>query len=82
MALPPDTPLPKRPSFYPPTEAEWHRRISETAYFLAEKRGFAVGHAVEDWLAAEEAVKETLSGTSDSTSSVPRHMPRSLNSDA
>ena len=35
--------------------------ISEAAYFRAEKRGFAVGHAVEDWLAAEEAVKQALS---------------------
>jgi hypothetical protein len=61
MSLSPDTPLPKRPSFYPPTEADWHRMISEAAYFRAEKRGFEVGHAIDDWLAAEKAVKEALS---------------------
>jgi hypothetical protein len=61
MSLSPDTALPNRSSFYPPTEANWHRMISEAAYFIAEKRGFAVGHAIEDWLAAEQAVKETLS---------------------
>ncbi len=26
------------------------------AYFLAERRGFAAGHELEDWLAAEAAV--------------------------
>ena len=61
MSFSPETPLPGRLSFYAPTEAAWHRMISEAAYFLAEKRGFAVGHAVEDWLAAEEAVKDALS---------------------
>ena len=60
MLLSPDTPTPRRWSFYPPTEAEWHRMISEAEYFRAERRGFADGHAVEDWLAAEEAVKEAL----------------------
>lgn len=33
-----------------------HRRISEAAYFKAEKRGFAPGHEVDDWLAAEEEI--------------------------
>lgn len=34
-----------------------HRQlISETAYFLAEKRGFAPGHELEDWLSAEAEV--------------------------
>jgi len=32
------------------------RRIREVAYFKAEKRGFAPGHALEDWREAEEAV--------------------------
>ena len=31
-------------------------RIALTAYFIAEKRGFEPGHALDDWLAAEAAV--------------------------
>jgi hypothetical protein len=30
--------------------------IRETAYYLAEGRGFAPGHDVEDWLAAEARI--------------------------
>ena len=29
------------------------RRIAERAYLRAERRGFASGHELEDWLAAE-----------------------------
>jgi hypothetical protein len=32
------------------------RRIAEAAYYRAEKRGFASGYALEDWLAAEALV--------------------------
>jgi hypothetical protein len=32
------------------------RRIREAAYFNAERRGFAPGHEIEDWLAAEAAL--------------------------
>ena len=36
-------------------EAEARRqRVTETAYFLAEKRGFGHGHALDDWCQAEE----------------------------
>ena len=34
--------------------------IAETAYFLAEKRGFDRGDAAEDWYAAERAVDARL----------------------
>lgn len=34
--------------------------IAETAYFRAEKRGFAPGHEQEDWLAAESEVDARL----------------------
>jgi hypothetical protein len=34
--------------------------ITEAAYFLAEKRGFAPGHEHEDWLAAERQVEAML----------------------
>jgi len=34
-----------------------HRSLIElTAYYLAEQRGFAAGHELEDWLAAERLV--------------------------
>ena len=34
--------------------------IAEAAFFRAEKRAFAPGHAVEDWLAAESEVDAKL----------------------
>ena len=34
--------------------------IAEAAFFCAEKRGFAPGHEVEDWLAAEAEVDTKL----------------------
>jgi hypothetical protein len=34
--------------------------IAEAAFFRAEKRGFAPGHEVEDWLAAEAEVDTKL----------------------
>jgi len=34
--------------------------IAETAYLRAERRGFAPGHEVEDWLAAEVEVDALL----------------------
>jgi Protein of unknown function (DUF2934) len=49
-------------SFDPPMESEWHRMISEAAYFLAEKRNFAPGLALSDWLEAELQVKEAFVG--------------------
>lgn len=36
--------------------AERYRLIAEAAYFLAEQRGFAPGHALADWLEAEREV--------------------------
>ncbi len=44
------------------TLSDRHRRlVSEAAYFRAERRGFAPGHELEDWLAAEAEVQERLS---------------------
>ncbi len=37
-----------------------HAAIAEAAYFRAERRGFAPGHELEDWLAAEEEIKDRL----------------------
>ncbi len=39
-----------------------HASIAKAAYFRAEMRGFAPGHEVEDWLAAEEEVDQRLMG--------------------
>jgi len=34
--------------------------IREAAYYLAERRGFAPGHELDDWLAAEAAIDRDL----------------------
>ena len=34
--------------------------VAAEAYFLAERRGFAAGHELEDWVAAEAAVELRL----------------------
>jgi hypothetical protein len=34
--------------------------VAAEAYFLAERRGFAAGHELEDWIAAEELVESRL----------------------
>ena len=39
-----------------PNAADRHARIAVNAYFRAERRGFAAGHELEDWLAAEREV--------------------------
>lgn len=42
-------------------DAEGRRAlIEQTAYFLAEKRGFALGEELNDWLAAELEVDRQL----------------------
>jgi len=46
------------PSFHEDRRAS----IAEAAYFRAEHRGFAPGHELEDWLAAEEEVDQRLMG--------------------
>ncbi|RYE58218.1 MAG: DUF2934 domain-containing protein [Rhizobiaceae bacterium] len=37
---------------------DWHGRVCDAAYFRAEKRGFAPGRELEDWLAAEQDIAE------------------------
>jgi len=34
--------------------------IEEAAYFIAQQRGFAPGHEIDDWLAAEAQVLDQL----------------------
>ena len=38
-----------------------HQQVEEAAYFLAEHRGFAPGHELDDWLEAERAICQDLS---------------------
>jgi hypothetical protein len=49
----PKTPIPIRPK---PPDAEGEEQIRQRAYQLYEERGRLDGHAMEDWLIAEEEV--------------------------
>lgn len=42
------------------SDQERYKMIQDAAYYLAEKRGFAPGHAQEDWAEAERQVDEQL----------------------
>jgi Protein of unknown function (DUF2934) len=53
--------IPKRQSsFHPPQQPEWHRMIAEAAYFIAEKRRFVGEHSLDDWLTAEQQVRQVI----------------------
>jgi DUF2934 family protein len=44
-----------------PVDAERRRNmIATAAYYIAERRGFAPGHELADWVAAEAAVAAVL----------------------
>ena len=43
-----------------PTSEEKHQMIAQAAYFHAEKRGFADGDPIEDWLVAEAEIEKSL----------------------
>jgi hypothetical protein len=45
------------------TPEERQRYVAEAAYFIAERRGFAAGGDVEDWLQAEAEIDQMLAGT-------------------
>ena len=61
---------PQKPKSAPPqpaaqdaaevSDAGIRKEIAKAAYQRAERRGFAPGHEVEDWLAAEAQVKARL----------------------
>jgi hypothetical protein len=55
FSLPPE----RSPDERPPPE-ERHDRIAKAAYLRAERRNFAPGHELEDWLAAEEEVDREI----------------------
>lgn len=42
------------------TEDERRRMVAEAAYYRAQRRGFAAGGEVEDWLAAEREINALL----------------------
>ena len=61
MAKASKRPTIKKKSFDAPREPEWHRLISEAAYYRAEQRGFEPGAELEDWLQAESEVRARIS---------------------
>jgi hypothetical protein len=61
MALSPET---KPRSFDSTQEPEWHRMIAEAAYYLAQKRGFTGENTLDDWLAAEQEIRQVISPSS------------------
>ena len=54
----PGPPQQAKPSFVDPQQRA--ALIAQAAYFRAMRRGFAPGHEVEDWLAAEAEVDAGL----------------------
>jgi hypothetical protein len=51
----------KRAPRISPEECE--RIVAEAAYFIAERRGFAAGRELDDWLQAEAEVSRRLGGS-------------------
>jgi hypothetical protein len=60
-------------AFDPPAEADWHRKISEAAYYRSQKPEFFSESALDHWLAAESEVKALLSAEAKA----PRRRTRS-----
>jgi Protein of unknown function (DUF2934) len=50
-----------QPAQWPPIDPETKRlMVAEAAYYCAEKRGFAPGGELEDWLEAEAQLEAVL----------------------
>jgi hypothetical protein len=47
-----------------PREVVKERMISEAAYYLAQKRGFRGESTLDDWLAAEQEIRQVISPSS------------------
>ena len=43
-----------------PDPYQFYQRITKKAYELYEKRGYRQGHELDDWLEAEDYIKEEL----------------------
>jgi hypothetical protein len=55
---------PKVANSVDPRSDEFRQRVSEAAYYLAERRGFTPGYEEQDWLQAEaEVMKREGEGT-------------------
>ena len=39
---------------------QWQEMVSEAAYYRAERRGFAEGYELDDWLEAEAEIRESM----------------------
>jgi len=54
--------------------------IAEAAYYLAQKRAFRGEHSLEDWLAAEQQVRQLISPISNSevtmTDTIRQNQPK------
>ncbi len=59
---PVDMDLASEPS-EPSEQLQRHALIAEAAFKIAEQRGFAPGHELDDWLAGEREVDQHLSAT-------------------
>jgi hypothetical protein len=55
------SPFSRRPALSPGSSA-YHELVAIAAYYRAERRGFAPGGEVEDWLDAEREVASQLEG--------------------
>ncbi len=53
----PITPTPRGPIGPTTTDLDRQKRIAHEAYLIAERRGFAPGSEVEDWLEAERSLE-------------------------
>lgn len=47
-----------------PTPEQRHEMIAVAAYYLAERRGFAPGHADDDWFEAERVIDALIASRS------------------
>jgi hypothetical protein len=63
QSAPPDLPGKRSISGSPTLDSEMlEKLVREAAYFRAERRGFAPGMELADWLAAEQEVDRLLGG--------------------
>jgi hypothetical protein len=50
----------EQPAATPPEPEAIQPMVAEAAYYLAERRGFCPGGELEDWLAAEAQLRDSL----------------------
>jgi hypothetical protein len=52
--------VPAKAEVSAPAAEDYRRMVAEAAYFKAEKRGFAPGFEQQDWLEAENELKQAV----------------------